>query len=46
MSIVCCNQDKQVTHDEEKSDTTDMSDSLIDDTTAICINATILSDKD
>lgn len=32
MSIVCCNQNKQATRDEEKSGTTDMSDSLIDDT--------------
>ena len=35
MSIVCCNQNKQVTRNEEKSGTTDMSDSLIDDTIAL-----------
>ena len=34
MSITCCNQNKQATRDEEKSGTTDMSDSLIDDTIA------------
>ena len=32
MSITCCNQNKQVTRDEGKSGTADMSDSLIDDT--------------
>lgn len=35
MSIVWSNQNKQVTHNEEKSGTTDMSDSLIDDTIAL-----------
>lgn len=32
MSIVCCNQNKQVTRNEEKRGMTDMSDSLIDET--------------
>ena len=32
MSITCCNQNKQATRDKGKSGTTDMSDSLIDDT--------------
>ena len=35
MSITCCNQNKQATRDEGKSGTTDMSDSLIDDTIAL-----------